>query len=78
VFPLVFDKSCQLAVESENEAYWTVKFLNTYVESAGRKRVMQLQELEDISINTYENTMNLKQRTKKYHDKHLTRKQFHP
>lgn len=68
VFQSVYDKSCHLAVESENKVYSTVKFLNIYAESARMKRVMQLHDLEDISINTYENALIYKQRTKKYHD----------
>jgi len=74
---LVYDKSYHLEVKSENKVCSTIKFLNIYAESARKKRVIQLHDLEDISINTYENALIYKQRTKKYHDKNLVSEQFH-
>ena len=42
----------------------------------GEKRLFQINELEEIINDSYKNDKIYKDRTKKWHDKQLTRKEF--
>jgi len=42
------------------------------------KRKLQLLELEEMSLNTYESSKSYKQKVKAYHDKKLLKKNFQP
>ncbi|CAL8997671.1 unnamed protein product, partial [Prunus brigantina] len=46
-------------------------------DGAGDKRKLQLNELEELRYDAYENAKLYKERTKAYHDKQLVRKEFH-
>ena len=43
---------------------------------AGEKRLLQLSELEELKNEAYENALIYKEKTKAWHDKHITRKDF--
>ncbi|XP_059458319.1 uncharacterized protein LOC132187913 [Corylus avellana] len=47
------------------------------MKQAGNKRKLQLNELEELQQDAYENAKLYKERTKAYHDKQLVRKEFH-
>ncbi|XP_012448861.1 uncharacterized protein LOC105772064 [Gossypium raimondii] len=46
------------------------------MESARRSRKLDIQELEEIRNNTYENARVYKEKTRAFHDKLITKKQF--
>ncbi|XP_012477485.1 uncharacterized protein LOC105793101 [Gossypium raimondii] len=46
------------------------------MKSAGRSRKLDIQELEEIRNDTYENARVYKEKTKAFHDKLINRKQF--
>ena len=75
-FKLVYGKSCHLPVELEHKAYWAIKTLNINYTAAGEKRILDLHELEELRLDAYENAKIYKERTKKWHDQRLSRKEF--
>ncbi|XP_028199523.1 uncharacterized protein LOC114384038 [Glycine soja] len=75
---MVYGKSCHLPVEMEYKAYWALKFLNFDEAISREQRRLQLLELEEMRSTAYESLKLYKERVKKYHDKKLLKKDFHP
>ncbi|CAM8931810.1 unnamed protein product [Rhodiola kirilowii] len=75
-FRLVYGKTCHLSVELEYKALWAIRELNMDIKAAGEKRKLQLHELDEIRLDSYENARIYKERTKKWHDKRIVRREF--
>ncbi|CAM8959356.1 unnamed protein product [Rhodiola kirilowii] len=75
-FRLVYGKTCHLPVELEYKALWAIRELNMDMKAAGEKRILQLHELDEIRLDSYENARIYKERTKKWHDKRIVRREF--
>ncbi|XP_010543100.1 PREDICTED: uncharacterized protein LOC104816124 [Tarenaya hassleriana] len=75
-FQLLYGKSCHLPVELEHKAYWAITQLNYDLKSAAEKRVLSLHHLEEICLDAYENAKIYKERTMKWHDKHILQRNF--
>jgi hypothetical protein len=75
-FKLVYGKSCHLPVELEHKAYWAIRALNFDMKTAGAKRILDLHELEELRLNAYENAKLYKEKTKRWHDKHIVKRDF--
>ncbi|XP_057517961.1 uncharacterized protein LOC130798882 [Amaranthus tricolor] len=75
-FRLVYRKHCHRPVELEHKAHWAVRTLNYDLKSAGEKRLLNLNEVDEIRLNVYESVVIYKEKTKKWHDQRITRREF--
>ncbi|CAM8887215.1 unnamed protein product [Rhodiola kirilowii] len=77
LFRLVYEKTCHLPVELEYKALWAIRELNMDMNAAGEKILLQLNELDEIRLDSYENDRIYKERTKNWHDKRIVHREFH-
>nr|XP_009779019.1 PREDICTED: uncharacterized protein LOC104228273 [Nicotiana sylvestris] len=48
------------------------------LEAAGEKRLLRLNELNEFRLHSYENAKLYKEKTKRWHDKHIKSRHFEP
>ena len=76
-FMLIYGKPCHLPVELEHRAYRAIKKLNLSLDQVGKERLLQIQELQELRNEAYQNAEIYKAKNKAYYDKHINRRSFH-
>nr|GEU65386.1 reverse transcriptase domain-containing protein [Tanacetum cinerariifolium] len=68
LYKFVYGKACHLPIELEDKAYWALKHVNFDLQTAGDHRKVQLNELNELCDQAYENSLIYKEKTKRIHD----------
>ena len=75
-YRIVYGKQCHLPLELKYKAMWAIKKLNFDFQAVKEKRLLQLNELEEMRNEAYDNARIYKDKTKKWHDQKILRKEF--
>nr|GEW53296.1 reverse transcriptase domain-containing protein [Tanacetum cinerariifolium] len=75
-YHLVYGKACHLPLKLEHKAYWKIKHANFDLKTMGDHQKLQLNELNELRDQAYENSLIYKERTKKLHDDKIKNRIF--
>ena len=75
-YRIVFGKPCHLPLELEYKAMWVINKLNVDFQATKEKILPQMNELEELRNEAYDNAQIYKEKTKKWHDQKIMRREF--
>ena len=75
-YRIVFGKPYHLLLELEYKAMWAINKLNCDFQAAKEKRLLQMNELEELRNEAYDNARIYKEKTKRWHDQRILRREF--
>ncbi|GKC95541.1 reverse transcriptase domain-containing protein [Tanacetum coccineum] len=75
-YKLVYGKACHLPIELEQKDYWALKHCNFDLKTAGNHQKVQMNELNELRDQAYENSLIYKEKMKKIHDSKIKNRFF--
>nr|GEX62597.1 reverse transcriptase domain-containing protein [Tanacetum cinerariifolium] len=75
-YKLVYEKACHLPIELEHKAYWALMHCNYDLLTVGDHCKVQLNELNELRNQAYENSLIYKEKTKRIHDSKIKDRVF--
>ena len=75
-YSIVFGKPCHLPLELEYKVMWAINKLSCDFTAAKESRLLQMNELKELRNEAYYNAKIYKDKTKKWHDQKIVRKEF--
>ena len=75
-YRIPFGKPCHLPLDLEYKAMWAIKKLNCDFQAAKEERSFQMNKLEELRNEAYDKDRIYKDKTKKWHDQKILRKEF--